>query len=253
MQEKGSSGMQVQTNSSSLRVLLLGESAGSARYLLGTFARAGYSVTHIEGRERVARVKEPYDVMLFSDYPAAHFDHTAMGDVVRAVAHGTGLIMVGGWTSFTGMGNGYRGTPIEQLLPVRCAESDDRRNVSSGLWFEAVQPDHAIVHGLDIAHPPVVCGYNAVELAPGASLIAVARHVAWNHGQPAAGAAVPLLAVTDGSAGRTVAFATDLIPHWCGGIVDWGTERVSLPSGAEVGDGYCTFLENLLNWAARRR
>ena len=233
-----------------MQVLLLGESAASARYLTGTCARAGIGVSHIEARESLVRLDEGWDVVLFSDYPARQLGAAAAATIVQRVNAGAGLVMIGGWASFSGKGDGYRGTAIAQLLPVTCAEGDDRRNVPSGLWLEALQPAHPMLCDLDLAAPPVLCGYNAVTLAEGATLLAQGRLVAFRDGTPQTGGAVPLLAVRQAGAGRALAYASDLVPHWCGGIVDWGAERVTLPGGAEVGLDYCTFLLNMLHWAS---
>lgn len=234
-----------------MRLLLLGETATSARYLTGTFARAGLATRHVEARERLERLDEPFDAVLFSDYPARQLGAEAAARIVAAVREGAGLLMIGGWTSFSGKGEGYRGTPVGELLPVDCGPSDDRRNVPGGLWFEAATPEHPVLRGLDLAHPPVLCGYNAVAPKPRATLLARGRLVAWDGGRPRAGEAVPLLVAGEAGRGRTLAYSSDLVPHWCGGVVDWGAERVSLPGGAEVGDGYCTFLLNMVRWVAR--
>lgn len=233
-----------------VRLLLLGESATSARYLTGTFARAGVDVRHIEARQPLDSLDEAWDAVLFSDYPARRLGAAAAATIERRVTAGAGLIMIGGWASFSGKGDGYRETAIAALLPVLCAESDDRRNVPSGLWLEALQPAHPVLRDLDLGAPPVLCGYNAVTLAEGATLLAQGRLVEFRDGAPQPGNAVPLLAVRQAGAGRALAYASDLVPHWCGGIVDWGAERVTLPGGAEVGQGYCTFLLNMLQWAS---
>jgi uncharacterized membrane protein len=217
------------------RILLLGESAMSARYLTGTWAHGRYQVRHIQARERLGYLDELFDVVVFSDYPSAQLGAEASRQIVQAVEDGAGLVMIGGWTSFTGNGGDYGQTPLAPLLPVTCAPTDDRRNVASGLWLEAVQPAHPILRGLDFAAPPVMCGYNAVTVADGATLLARGRLVTFQddskHGPiPAAGESVPLLAVGQAGAGRAVAYMSDLVPHWCGGMVDWGSERLRLPS-----------------------
>ena len=66
---------------------------------------------------------------------------------------------------------------------------------------------------------------------------------------PEPGAAVPLLVVGIAGAGRSVAYMSDLVPHWVGGLVDWGTSRTQLSTGAWVGDHYVTFVLNMLRWA----
>ena len=233
-----------------MRLLLLGEPAASARYLTGTFARAGIDYRHVEAREALATLDDTWDVVVLSDYPAKQLGEAAADAIVQHVRAGAGLVMIGGWTSFNGQGTGYRGTVIADLLPVVCAVGDDRRNVHSGLWLEALQPTHPVLAGLDLAAPPVLCGYNAVMLAPGATLLAQGRLVQFQDGVPQPGAAAPLLAVQQVGAGRSLAYTSDLVPHWCGGTVDWGAERVSLPGGAEVGADYCTFLVNMLRWVS---
>ncbi len=233
-----------------MRLLLLGETAGSARYLTGAFARAGLTLRHVEARQQLERLEEPFDTVLFSDYPARQLAADAAAQIESAVQGGAGLLMIGGWTSFTGKGDGYRDTPVGALLPVECATQDDRRNVSSGLWFEAAERGHPILRDLDLDHPPVLCGYNAILPRSGTTLLARGRLVEFQDGVPQAGAAVPLLVAGEAGQGRVLAYAGDLVPHWCGGVVDWGAQRIALPGGAEVGEGYCTFLLNMVRWAA---
>jgi uncharacterized membrane protein len=233
-----------------MRLLLLGEPATSARYLVGTFTRAKIDHRHVESKTPLERLDGDWDAVILSDYPAARLGPAATDTIARKVSDGAGLIMIGGWTSFNGQGTGYRGTPIADLLPVACLEGDDRRNVHGGFWFEAVQPHHPALTGLDLADPPVLCGHNAVTLRPEGVLLAQGRLVEFRDGAPRPGAAVPLLATRQVGRGRSLAFTSDLVPHWCGGIVDWGAERVPLPGGAEVGAGYCAFLTNIVRWVA---
>jgi hypothetical protein len=40
------------------------------------------------------------------------------------------------------------------------------------------------------------------------------------------------------------------MPHWAGGILDWGAQRVTLPTGNEVGHLYPAFLVDLGRWLA---
>lgn len=232
------------------RILLLGESAGSARYLTGTFTHGGFPFRHVESSQTLDRLDEPFDVVMLSDYPARRLSDVAQQEVVRRVEDGAGLLMVGGWTSFTGKGGNYGASRLAPLLPVVCGTGDDRRNVHSGMWFEAVERDHPILHGLDIDSPPVLCGYNAVTVSPDATLVAQGRMVACRGGVATLGDAVPLLATRTVGKGRSVAYTSDLVPHWCGGIVDWGMQRVALPSGSEVSNCYVAFLTNMLRWAA---
>lgn len=232
--------------------LLLGESAGSARYLTGALAEGGYTLRHIEGREQLDRLDELADVVIISDYPARHLSANAAEAIVAAVEGGAGFVMLGGWGSFTGQGDGYGQTPIAGILPVLCADEDDRRNVASGVWLAPTDAEHPILRGLDFSAPPVVCGYNAVTTRADATLILHGRHVAFNGGQPSLGAQAPLLAVRSVGQGRAAAYTSDFAPHWCGGLVDWGDERRTLSSGAEVGALFVRFALNLFDWASGR-
>ena len=63
---------------------------------------------------------------------------------------------------------------------------------------------------------------------------------------------MPLLIVGRHGRGRTAALATDVAPHWVGGLVDRGQQRVvqDVPGGftIDVGDCYARFFRNLLVW-----
>ena len=64
----------------------------------------------------------------------------------------------------------------------------------------------------------------------------------------------PLLVVGQHGQGRTAAIATDVAPHWVGGLVDWGNDRVTgRADGAdeiEVGNLYAQFWKQLLSYVA---
>jgi uncharacterized membrane protein len=60
----------------------------------------------------------------------------------------------------------------------------------------------------------------------------------------------PLLSVWQRGAGRVGALASDVMPHWAGGILDWGEQRVTLPTGNEIGHLYPAFLVDLCRWLA---
>ena len=52
--------------------------------------------------------------------------------------------------------------------------------------------------------------------------------------------------------GRTAAFTSDVAPHWVGGLVDWGPERVGTQApeanDIEVGSHYAEFFTRLIRW-----
>jgi hypothetical protein len=57
-----------------------------------------------------------------------------------------------------------------------------------------------------------------------------------------------VLTVWSRGQGRVGALAPDVMPHWAGGILDWGDERRKLPTGNEVGHLYIAFLVDLCRW-----
>ena len=69
----------------------------------------------------------------------------------------------------------------------------------------------------------------------------------------------PFLVVDDAGAGRVAAFASDVAPHWIGGMVDWGAPRIfqELPKRlgnnlfVEIGCDYAKFFEQLVRWTGR--
>ena len=73
----------------------------------------------------------------------------------------------------------------------------------------------------------------------GAETLLAARHVDVSRAnggyQFSPADAADLLVVGSYGRGRTAALATDVAPHWVGGLVDWGTPRVSAQAnGAEA-------------------
>jgi len=195
---------------------------------LRALGEAGHTVTHMQNWEAHARFpQEPnelaqYDLVILSDverdvlllYPER--ERIPMGrDRLRLineyVQSGGALLMLGGWSSFTGrMGVGmYHGTPVEAALPVECLPvNDDRVETPEGVYIEVVAPDHVIMQGIPWSECPMFLGYNRVKLKEGATLLA-------RVGED------PFLAVWDYGKGRAMAFASDCAPHWATGFVSW--------------------------------
>ncbi|MCF5030011.1 glutamine amidotransferase [Pseudomonas syringae] len=144
------------------------------------------------------------------------------------VLQGGALMMVGGYFSFQGINGGarYRGTPVEEVLPVRCLPYDDRVEVPEG-FLPQIHSDHPILRGLG-GEWPYLLGYNEVELHPEAQLLATVE-----------GSRHPLLAAREVGAGRTLAWTSDLSEHWLPEVfLDW--------------EGYRRFWINSLDWLTRR-
>ena len=108
--------------------------------------------------------------------------------------------------------------------------------------------------------PPSVGGSNRFQAKPGAETILTVRQigVTREEGQLVFSPSFdidPLLVVGSFGSGRVCAFASDVAPHWVGGLVDWGDSRISVcAEGAnprEVGNWYAAFFERLIRWVIK--
>jgi uncharacterized membrane protein len=148
------------------------------------------------------------------------------------VRNGGGLAMIGGYYSFQGIDGRarWRRTPVEDVLPVTCLAYDDRVEIPEGAIPVIKKPDHPIVNG--IAAPwPMVLGVNEVILRSDrpVELIAVL---------PDDQQVLPLLVTGEFGKGRTVAWTSDIGPHW-------------LSPAFCAWEGYRRFWVQMLTWVTR--
>jgi uncharacterized membrane protein len=156
---------------------------------------------------------EAWDVVLLSDIgsntllvPPATFAKfearpnrlAVLRDWVRG---GGGLAMIGGYLSFAGIEGkaNYARTPVADVLPVEIEQADDRveqpeDNVPVRLG------EHDVTAGLPDRWPSLL-GYQRVVARPGSHLLASVN-------------GDPLLVVGQAGSGRTLAFTSDIGPHW---------------------------------------
>jgi uncharacterized membrane protein len=225
-----------------LRICYLEGDKCSTKYLLGAFAAAGIEVEP-EPRWRGC------DAVMLSDYGAERLGVDAARALVRDVASGLGLVMVGGWRSF-GRG-GYARSPLAEALPVTMLDGDDRHASVAGCYPVPIGP-HAILGALDWSRPPVLCGHNQLTPKPAAHVVLEAREAALTPEGPRVNVrGAPLLVAGGVGEGRVVAYAGDLAPHWSGGLTDWGESAVPGPEGEEMGTAYVAFVAQMVRWAAR--
>lgn len=157
-----------------------------------------------------------FDVIIFSDIGANSFllhpdvflrgkttpnRLRLMKDWVEA---GGGFAMCGGYMSFSGFGGAakYYRTPIEEILPVSIQTFDDRVETPEGAVARVIESRHPIVSAVP-APWPLLLGFQDLVLKKKATLVA---DIAEDH---------PLLAAWEYGKGRTVAWASDIGPHWC--------------------------------------
>jgi uncharacterized membrane protein len=241
-----------------MKVLYAGDSpvGGPANYLLGIlkFLRADY--VHLPPAEvlRPQLFKRNFDAIVLSDYSKKQVPAASEKLIRDQVRSGTGLLMVGGWGSFSGPFGRWRGSAVERLLPVTCARRDDRVNFPGGA-LAVVKQNHPVLRSLPFREPPVICGLNRIRPKKGARVVLVARRVLFRSGRPFLEVReYPLLVIDSLPGGRVAALATDLAPHWCGGLVDWGKKKkkILIRKGisVEIGDQYVRFVGSLLKWLA---
>jgi len=190
------------------------------------------------------KVLAEHDVLVFSDVDAklfqlapGFFDRSRFGakpltfpDRIRltleAVRAGKGLMLLGGWYSFTGeMGKGGWGrTPLAGALPVRCLEVEDLVESTEGFSPVVTPRGRAFFRGLDVRTMPPLLGYNKTRRRrEGEVLLEVAE------------TGDPLLAVRSFGKGRVLAYTSDPAPHWGLNFVYW--------------EGYGEFWKRCLDYA----
>jgi uncharacterized membrane protein len=128
-----------------------------------------------------------------------------------------GLVMIDGYFSFQGIDGKacWRATPVEEALPVSCFPYDDRLEIPEGFSAQIVgAPDHSVLAGLE-GPWPLPLGANEVRMKdqPGVEVLAQL---------PAEEGGHPLLVVGGFGGGRSLAWTSDIGPHWLpASLVDW--------------------------------
>lgn len=215
---------------------------GCAR-LLEVLAAAGHDVTHLPSHlvatdfpETVEKL-DAYDVVILSDIganslllPPVVFSQgqrfpNRLKVLAEWVRRGGGLMMAGGYLSFQGFQAkaNYHDTPIEAVLPVEILPYDDRVETPEGVEGELTNIPHEITAGLAVRWPALL-GYQKLTAKPDANVLATVE--GW-----------PLLAVRSEGAGRTLAYASDISPHWA-------------PEEFMIWPGYQRLFDQAVTWLA---
>jgi uncharacterized membrane protein len=231
----------------------------AASYLAGIMQHYGLQFDYLASDQMfdLALLGTECRALILSDYPARNLSASQAEEVTRRVAGGMGLLMIGGWESYTGAGGDYGKTAIRELLPVAMQEQDDRINCPQPCLVELKDP-HPMVQDLPFnAVSPTIGGYNRVVTKPaGKEILSARRFKSARKGQDftfvAIGKADPLLVAGTHGKGRVTAYASDAAPHWVGGLVDWGDARISAcgvgANPVEVGNWYARFFYQMIRW-----
>lgn len=204
----------------------------------------GHDVTHLKAHDVAAEFPlsraglAEFDVIVLSDIgsnslllPPVVFElgqraPNRLKLLKEWVEGGGGLMMAGGYLSFQGFQAkaNYAGTPIDEILPVQISRWDDRIEAPEGAVGRIVAPAHDVLIGLDEEWPALL-GYQQLTMRPEGEMLAEIN-------------GDPLLSVRHVGAGRTLAFASDISPHWAPQeFMDW--------------DGYSKLFNNCVRWLAR--
>ncbi len=235
----------------------------AAGYLAGVMSHYGMDYEHHPSCESIdSSVLTGYwSAIVISDYPAGNIPSDVMAGLADMVAAGMGLLMLGGWESFQGQGGNYHGTILGDILPVTLMNEDDRVN-SSGPCLIKKLKNHPIIDNLPFeSDTPGIGGFNRFEAKSGAEVVLESRIYrasvdrGGEHRLTAVPGRSPLLVTGRHDDGRVCAWASDAAPHWVGGLVDWGAERIEArgtgeATAIEVGNLHAEFFANMLRWTA---
>lgn len=251
------------------RIAYLGDGSrsGSANYLCGIMTHFALPFVYVPSDESPPEdiFADEIGLYILSDYPAERFSAVAMERLCERIRRkNAGILMLGGWESYHGLGGNWDTTPLAKLLPVEMSTTDDRRNWAQLILIRQIA-EHEITAGLPFSRPAGIGGYNEFRARAEATVILEGERFqitcepdsAKTTTTPTfvADGRFPLLVVAkdddDKTRGRRACFATDVAPHWVGGFVDWGDARLTVTMGedfVEIGADYATFFRNLLTW-----
>lgn len=204
----------------------------------------GHQVTHLPAHLAPAQFPgdaaalAEYDVVVLSDIGAnslqlapevferARRGADRLGALRGWVGDGGGLLMIGGYLSFTGFEAkaAFRNTVLHEVLPVELLPEDDRVELPAGARAEVAGAAHPALGGVDGAWPHLL-GYNRVRPRAGAEVLATLN-------------ADPLVAVGAYGSGRSAVFTSDCSPHW------------APEPFCEEWDGYAKVFGGLVEWLA---
>lgn len=217
---------------------------GGAEYC-AALREDGWDVDHVPAHaiEKVfpldAADLAAYDLVVISDVGANTFllsravfsrSDTELNrlEMLREYVHnGGGLLMVGGYLSFSGVDAkaNYARSPIASVLPVEVLQTDDREEHPEGVPVKVLDAEHPALGDVG-SDWPALLGYNRTIARPDATVLAEV-------------AGDPLVAIMEIGQGRSGVFTSDMSPHWA-------------PPPFMQWDGYGPLWRALSSWVAGR-
>ncbi|MGQ9616921.1 MAG: glutamine amidotransferase [Spirochaetota bacterium] len=168
-------------------------------------------------------------LLLYPEWTKAPMGPNRLRSLRDYVANGGALCMIGGWSSFSGRFGtaAYQNTPVEEALPVNCIPAgDDRVETPEGTWVEVLDTGHPVTGGIPWDKCPCFLGYNRIIAKEGATVLARTKEKG-----------DPFIVVWEFKKGRSMAFASDVSPHWAVAFQKW--------------EYYGQFFRQMVRWLAR--
>lgn len=211
--------------------------------LLEALEGTGHEVTHLRSHDvaeffpLTLEELDRFDVVILSDIganslllPPQVFEEGRRAPnrlklLKEWVLRGGGLMMAGGYLSFQGFQAkaNYHDTAVEEVLPVTILPYDDRVETPEGVEGRVVDASHPVTAGLD-ENWPAILGYQKLTARDDATVLAEVE-------------GRPLLIVREIGEGRTLAYASDISPHWA-------------PKEFMAWPGYGLLFGNAVTWLA---
>lgn len=169
-------------------------------------------------------------LLLYPEWTQAPMGPNRLRSLRDYVEKGGSFGMIGGWSSFSGRFGtaAYQGTPVEEALPVNCIPAgDDRVETPEGTWIEALDTNHPIMKGIPWDDCPCFLGYNRIIAKKGAKVLARTK-----------GSNDPFIVTWEFGKGKSIAFASDISPHWAIAFQKW--------------DHYGQFFIQTVKWMAEK-
>lgn len=176
------------------------------------------------------KILDEYDVIIFSDVEGKLFQ-LAPGFFIKekfgkeiltfpdrikltteAVKKGKGLMMLGGWYSFTGeLGKGGWGrTNLKHILPVECLNHEDLVESTEGYYPKVTEEGKKTFFESEFDKIPPILGYNQTKIIPEGKILLTIEETG-----------DPLLALRKVGKGNILAYTSDPAPHWGLNFVYW--------------------------------
>jgi uncharacterized membrane protein len=196
------------------------EYAEGATEMIKGLEKLGHTVTfmpnHVAPSDFPTTLKglQAYDVVILSDigtntlliHPDTFKKSEAKNNrcelLAEYVRKGGGLMMVGGYMSFSGIDGKarYQRTVLKDVLPVDMVEGDDRVEAPQGVTPKVLDAKHSVFTGIKGAFPKFL-GYNQLKPKENSQVLATVGDDVF-------------IAVAEVGKGRSAAFASDCGPHW---------------------------------------